>query len=224
MNVLIAVLSCRGYETRRESQRDTWMKDIREWSGVNVDCRFFLGGQEPRFFLEQEPSIWSDEVFLACDDRYDALPSKIAAIARWALDAGYDFIFKCDDDTYVRPSRLLASGFQGCDYLGFIEDRDCHLRAYPFPVYPHAQGGPGYWLSRKAMQVVASQLPNIPQEDFAVGEALARAGIPASHDERYVHVPEFPQEGVRPDFISLHKCDPAEMHRVHEHFQVLLQA
>jgi hypothetical protein len=204
-NILVAILSTQNLVGRRKAVRETWLKDLHD-----ADYRFFVGNGG----WKQE----EDTVVLDCDDSYECLPDKMTRVARWALDHDYDFIFKCDDDTYVNIERLFASGFEQHHFSGFIEDRDCHKRAYPFRVYPHPQGGSGYWLDRCAMYVVARGLEG-NAEDFGVGECLDRARILGFHDPRYSHV-DIPAIRERlldeNQFITLHKCDPREMRRVHE--------
>jgi hypothetical protein len=206
MKSLIAIVSCHGHRDQRIAQRETWLHRI-----GTVEYRFFLGRPGSR---EDGPT--PNLVVLDSNDAYSHLSEKVASLCRWALAWGYEYVFKCDDDTYVCPDRLLASGFNLHDYSGFIEDRDCHLRAFNFPVYPHAAGGPGYWLSRRAMKIIGAELPPNSPEDFAVGKVLALHRVKASHDWRYVHDDRKHRDDVvRSQFISLHKCDPAEMRRVH---------
>ncbi len=60
------------------------------------------------------------------------------------------------------------------------------------------------------------------QEDFAVGESLSKRGIVAHHDARYCHEERrlYRDAIVEADaFLSLHKCDPAEMRAIHERLQ-----
>lgn len=213
MKVLIAIVSCHQFARRRMAQRDSWLPQA---TAAGVAYRFFVGRCSALPTIVGSQSVVAaprpDMELLECEDNYEGLSRKVRTAVRWAYQRDYDYLFKCDDDTYVRPERLLTSGFAQHEYSGFIEDYDLRL-ATNFPVYPHAQGGPGYWLSRKAMAAVVDTMPDKNhQEDFAVGEALALSGIPAVHDDRYVH-----QEGqaLRSDFISLHKCDPEEMRSLH---------
>ena len=77
-----------------------------------------------------------------------------------------------------------------------------------------ASGGAGYWLSARAMGVLAAAAsPFEPAEDMWVGTTLARAGILLHGDRRYN--PECPH-GLQPDFITVHYVkDPALMRRIH---------
>jgi hypothetical protein len=83
-------------------------------------------------------------------------------------------VFIVPTDCYVVVPRLLASGFEKLDYTG-----------YQVPGEGHIGGGSGYWLSRRAMEAVATAEPEIDYEDRWVGHVLYVAGIKAIHDSRY---------------------------------------
>ena len=118
-----------GENNRVAILRESWLKDL------PVDYKLFYGEPHPR-----EPL--SDEVFLACPDDYEHLPSKTVAICQWALANGYDYLLKVDDDACLDPSAIIPTLLQNRgDYMG------------------HQQGnmnaGPFYWLSAKAMSFVS---------------------------------------------------------------------
>lgn len=85
-----------------------------------------------------------DELILPVRDDYIALPTKMRAAFRWALEYEYDYVFKTDTDVFIHADRLLASGLEhfqsGHDFVGLVGNPgDC------------CGGGAGYWLSRKAI-------------------------------------------------------------------------
>jgi 2-polyprenyl-3-methyl-5-hydroxy-6-metoxy-1,4-benzoquinol methylase len=136
-----------------------------------MDVRFFLGGG---YVTNQ------DEVILPCPDDYRSLPLKCKLMFQWALDQGYDYVFKTDDDVLVAPDRLLEAVPVGRDYVGRLRGP---ARGLPAPYC----SGMGYWLSRKAMQarVDGADVDDF-NEDLATGNILLRAGISGTHDHRYV--------------------------------------
>ena len=153
----------------------------------------------------------SDVVMLDCEDGYAGLLNKVGGISRWALQHGHEPAFKCDDDTFVRPDKLLASGFEQHDYSGFVPD----ARMW-------AHGGAGFWLSRTSMQIVAEnssgETTTRQPDDFTVAKILGRHGITPFHDNRYFQEnrPIFRERVLEADtWITMHKCDPVEMRRIH---------
>lgn len=86
----------------------------------------------------------------------------------------WDYVFKCDNDTYVSVPRFIAYDPNGRDYIG------CKCMFY-------AHGGGGYWLSRRAAIVLSEHLqwPQYPK-DRQVGEILLAHGMPCHFDGRFV--------------------------------------
>lgn len=153
---------------RRKSCRRTWFTGIGGKPGV--DCLFLLGA--PRL---REPDLRGDELWLPCPDDYDSLPQKTRGFCRWALaNVDFEYLFKCDDDTYVCLDRLMRMP-AGLDYCGW------NVQGRGF-----ASGGGGYLLSRRAAQIVADRLTERRgPEDLLVGQHLRRAGIALVHDSRF---------------------------------------
>lgn len=176
MRLLIAVKSCHRDANRgdHKSIENTWWSDA--WHAP-ADCKFFLGESPFRQYFS-----WSDEVYLDCKDGYDSLPDKTRNILKWSIAKDYDYTFLCDTDTYLIPRLLLTCGFEKYDIAGrfgqtpalgttFIYKNDgrgnridnCH----PWP-----SGGVGYFLSKKAAQVVVNTEPMSWAEDLYVGQVL----------------------------------------------------
>lgn len=206
MKTLIAIVSCHMLADRRKAIRETWLPLAQD-----VDVRFFLG--QGKTMLESK-----DEVLLDVDDSYRGLPSKTKAICKWALDNGYEFLWKCDDDVYLQPLRLLKSGYESLDYMGRKRGPSGGRPA------PYASGF-CYGLSPKAMKVVADmKLSNDPAEDRCVGNELLQAGIQCSADYRMVvtnvvagRTSVSGSEGPRQGNSVIAACEysPAGMHKAH---------
>lgn len=212
MKTLIAVTSCHRFayadkedqaprytRERLTTCRSTWLRDC--------EYRVFFGASGHR-----EPL--SDEVFLSCPDDYKSLPAKTREICRWALQRDYDFLYRTDDDTFVYVDRLLRSGFEKHDYSGYCLPYPQHLEKYRY------HGAPGFWLSRRAMQVVAeSDYLTEYADDLWIGSELYQQGIKAFRDTR--HVPGFDShfvnfEGMPSEhpYIAFHSCTPDTMQRL----------
>ena len=206
LKVLIACCSCWRDVTggSNEAIRKTWAKDLPEgW-----DLKFFLGGVDPSedFIVPMDspgpgsignlsddkgilPKLFTavpvdDEVVLQVPDGYFYLPWKTTESLRWALERGYDYIFRCFTDTYLFVDRLMQSEFYRHDFSGrsfFCPPCKSHPKAKH--TAPH--GGAGYWLSRKAAQIVV----DYPEqshwgEDTHVGFVMSEAGIPLFNEGR----------------------------------------
>jgi GT2 family glycosyltransferase len=160
--VLLAVITCKQYADRVAAQRETW---IPKAIAAGYDVQIFDGER------------------LGVPDDYYSLIQKTQALCKWALAQGYDRLLKVDDDCCIRVHQLGPNNF---DYAGIvIASNDLGSTvppcapAKPKGTYPHhyASGG-AYWLSHRAMTIVAHAQPNGDwAEDRFVGDTLARHGI-----------------------------------------------
>ena len=182
MKLLVAVKSCpRDLKNGcHEAIRQTWGKDFQWYSfGLRkIDLKFFVGTAEI-----DVPVLQEDEVVVKVPtDTLESLPDETKQIAKFAVEKGYDFVFLCDNDTFIRPDRLLACGFEHFDYCGQFEPGYNGLPRQNFQdgrlgnigtVWPYCSGGVGYFLSRRAAELVA-EMPIVHYaEDLCVGQVLS---------------------------------------------------
>ena len=170
MRLLIAVISCHKNATSAPVIRQTWAKSSL------ADVKFFYGQGAKR--MSQE-----DEIFLDVPDTYEGLPYKVQGAFRYALSQGYTHCFKCDDDVYLRPERIVSAGYEGLDYVGAykrIEDSR----------YPNGfmHGGAGYCLSMKALNIISQSQVDQKSEDGWVANKLFEKGISGNNDSRLVWI------------------------------------
>jgi hypothetical protein len=196
MKILIAVESCVNDWGKHRAQRDTWMKDL---NLLGIEKKFFSVGVG---FGNPE-----DEILLGInfDDSYEALSLKTWAICQWAAERDFDFMFKADTDTVVSPQNFIFSGFQSHDYSGgFNEDTmPIALRdRFGGGTIQFASGGAGYWLSKKALTIVANSDKIVScAEDVFVASNLREHGILPAWNSGYRWRPG---ETVDKDVITLH--------------------
>lgn len=135
MKPIVLIASCARDRATQESQA-ALLRGI-------IDYRFVLGAGNYHVMDNADPRR-QDELILPVRDDYVALPVKMRAAFRWAVEHEYDYVFKCDRDTFIHADRLLASAREhfeaGHDFVGLVGNPgDC------------CGGGAGYWLSRNAI-------------------------------------------------------------------------
>lgn len=185
MKILIAVMSCWLCEVNGDNQsiRDTWRKDL----PAGVDFYFFHGsgsscypGSDKQYSRKDVRSIPSDVVVLSTPEAYLHLIERAHELYTGSRDKGYDFVFKCYPDTYVDVQKLLLSGFEQHDYSGhWLTAPNTPRGDGTVNQYGCLGGGEGYWLSKKACELIADAEPIVDPigEDTWVGEVMGCNGI-----------------------------------------------
>jgi len=154
--LLIAICSCQRDKNLgcHDIVRQEWGKNVSDIA----DVRFFIGG--PKI------ETLEDEVWIDCPDDYENLTLKTRQILLWMLTNGYDYLFKCDNDTRLFLKEFRQYDYKAFDYSGIFFD-------YGKPELMYASGN-GYFLSRKACEI-ASRFEDLLKpgaEDVTVGKAL----------------------------------------------------
>lgn len=196
--ILVGICSARKYADKRQAVRDTWMS--RPMPGI--ECVFFVG--QGNDALSDEP----DTLVVDADDGYEALPEKVLGFFSEALKRHeFDWLFKCDDDTYLALDRLgeLVDGkhdFVGNEFLA--------QRGSP-------SGGAGYLLSRELVErlVKDEDLALRGAEDVIIGQAAMSYGAVAHSTTRLCWNRErYPQP--KNDVITSHWCSPERLDAIHQ--------
>lgn len=175
--LIVAVKSCHRDRDAgfHDAIRGTWGKDLK---ARGVDVRFFVGQTGDN---RRDPLLKSDETMVDAPDDYMNLPFKTRRACQWIVGKIYDNAFFCDNDTYVDVPLLLQLPYEGSDFAGHFcrgpaettsrfDYRD-HMGFYP-QSYPWCSGGIGYFLSRRAIDLVADTPPMVWAEDMYVGQVI----------------------------------------------------
>lgn len=179
MKILIAIFTCADHSMRRHLLYQTWLPIARQTS--DLDTRFIFG--TPSRF-----ALGADEIELPAHEGYINLPLKTFELLKYFVAQGeWDYLFKCDDDTYLHPTRLREL-ILNLNSLSLPETVYLGALAYPGDAWtaepPYASGGAGYLLSRKAVELIGAkfwQAMHTPYpdgaEDLIVGRAAHFADV-----------------------------------------------
>ena len=153
MRILIGIITahCPSRTEYIAAARETWLKDCK------LDYKFVFGNPESQNPPMPRRTALSDELFVECDDTRAYMVHKNQALFKYALEAGYDFCFRCCDDTFVNPHRLLVHGLEQYDYAGCLGGWWLYYGNITWPMKnAFMHGGCGVWLSRKAMHMLVA--------------------------------------------------------------------
>lgn len=199
--ILVGICSCLTADARRAACRETWLSCPQP----GIECRFFLGRREP---IPAEPDV----VPLWVPDDYEHLPAKGLAFYRWALlHSDFDWLFKCDDDTYLALDRLPSL----CDaQFDLIGDMSVEHRGFP-------SGGAGYLMSRALVEKIAARAAEVSPtgaEDVIFGQLARDMGARCLATPRLFLAPGLPPHSGN-DQVSCHWCSPARLREIHALFR-----
>ena len=190
----------------RQLVRDTWFEGFQ--NSHDVALRFAIGNRtlSPDKKLEyiKENETYGDIIFIDAPEGADALTNKTLSLFRWAYQhVNYNYLMKCDDDTYVFITPLLAELKKRPTtvrfYYGRIAptnkptrgkvkwaDNDWDISPY---YIPFALGG-GYIISHDLVTLLNEQSPRLKwhiNEDTAVGAWLSAFDIERRTDDRFCY-------------------------------------
>jgi len=201
-----------GPNDQTQACRETWVKDFAPFKNVTV--KFFYGKPSDGFPRQPLP----DEVFLDVPDGYGSLIEKTVGICKWAVGKNFEYIYKCDTDTWVFAEKLLVEMMENAfDYAGYLHASVC-------------SGGPGYFLSRQAAEIVATkgqQRRHEYAEDVHVSRVLAEHNIRPIMLQN--HRPgwsahfffgdgkSFDPDKVTEEIVTMHAVFPSQMRQMYEH-------
>lgn len=189
-NIVVGICSCHGTGDKRKAVRSTWLAHPAE----GIECMFFVGGNRVPEGEEK------DTVGLDAPDGYNELPGKVKSFFRYALENyEFDWLFKCDDDTYLELSRLASLIDDDYDLIG---DAMVSLRNSP-------SGGAGYLLKRSMVEklVNAPGFVECGAEDVIVGELVGQLGGRLKSTKRlYMSNVYYPERNN--DMVTAHWCVP----------------
>ena len=190
---------------RRQLIRDTWKKGLEDVKSI-VLFKFVLGtagvAKRELISLESEQASYNDLVLLeSLKDEYRKLPLKVLSVLVWAdNNIHFSYLFKCDDDTYVRLGELVSElnkiktmewlywgyflghnkivhGGKTSEFTWFLCER-----FLPFPM------GAGYILSSKLVHLVARNADDLHlynNEDSTLALWLSPYKIERKHEVRF---------------------------------------
>jgi hypothetical protein len=189
--IIIGILHGIQYPDRLALCRETWVKDAKE---LGIDVLFLVGTLGTAMEV-QEPKREGDLLLLPVPNGYRFLPCRIRAFCQWAIALpDWDYLFKCDDDTFVAADRLATEPWDG-DYIGTAWDNSDGC----------ASGGAGYLLSRQSATIVAEKMvAKIGLENQLVGQVLKQAGIILKIDSRFSAACKRPDKDN--NLITAHKA------------------
>lgn len=186
------------YEQRRAC-RLAWLNKLMP---ANVQAVMVVGRGLPVV----EPMVRQLEV----DDDFWHLPAKMQAAFKEVLrSSDFDWLVKCDDDSFMHLERLVQ-------YVAQLPVGSRDIYGAPTRRRDCVCGGGGYVIHRDTVAAIAadSAFPDCGREDVEVCKAVMRAGGKVIAEPRF-NATASPSPAPENDLISCHHLTPADMLRIH---------
>ncbi|MGA7392940.1 MAG: nucleotidyltransferase family protein [Terrimicrobiaceae bacterium] len=173
--ILIGICSCVKNHGKRRAVRETWGRQIPHWDSLKKRTfgRAPAGATGATFFVGNGGAVREEGLIVVDEgDEYWDLMRKVHAFFKIALeDHDFDWLFKCDDDTYVAVERLRDLTEGAHEHAGNgVNKRGA------------ASGGAGYLLSRRLVEALAYDFapPHLRLDEDLVfsGKAAQLCGRP----------------------------------------------
>ena len=186
MKALIGIVSYQGdaVNGNHDAIRNTWGRDVK---AAGADLRFFVGRRGPDYRAKPDEVLIPWEQTRTCEHPWyhsqegccvDFWINLTNQILQWSLAEGYDYTYTCENDTFLVPRKLMASGFEHYDFssesfqpLGSLIGSKTLHQMYGHNLYPWPDAGVGYFTSRKAAKAILLTPPN----HWSIGMFAAQA-------------------------------------------------
>lgn len=173
MKILVAILTHAGTQSNADACIRTWLKDI-----AHPHEYYFYGSKAQSQKMDRTWNCEPDE-----GEARFRLPEKTYKMLVESLNHDWDFLFKCDDDTFVAFDRLINL------LKNYNFNDDLYIGGKIVNPFAYAQGGAGYILTRSAVEKCIDslkyfhndKLKNKRAEDYSVGLALKEQGVNLAH-------------------------------------------
>jgi len=226
LSLLVLVISSPGNSAVRETIRNTWLSVSKK--NHNFKAYFVMGNRnlnsKEEYDIALEKGRYDDIMLLPLFDSYGTLTNKVLkSIVFSHKHFQFDYLLKCDDDTFVDIERMIEELQQKPDpalYWGFFDGRaPVQTKGkWAEPGYrlcdryiPYALGG-GYVLGKTLVDYLATNshmLEIYNSEDASVGAWLAGTTANRKHDPRFDT--EWKSRGCSNKFLVTHKQTVADM-------------
>lgn len=227
--LIVLIMSDPTKSATRKAIRETWLSV----SHQKVKHLFVIGSkglaEDVLNDVLKENTAHHDMLILdSVSESYSSLTVKVLAGFQWLhLNYQFNFLLKCDDDSFVRTVPLLEElqkKPQSHLYWGFFKGGSSVFQKGKWKesewflcdtYLPYALGG-GYILSSDLVEFIAKSGPLLQQyksEDVSVGVWLSPLKIRRVHDVRFDT--EFKSRGCYNDYLITHKQSANEMREKH---------
>lgn len=212
VQIMLLIASCYSYAGRtirakdaravyeqRRACRLAWLNKLMP---ANVQAVMVVGRGLPVV----EPMVRQLEV----DDDFWHLPAKMKAAFKEVLrSSDFDWLVKCDDDSFMHLERLVQ-------YVAQLPVGSRDIYGAPTRRRDCVCGGGGYVIHRDTVAAIAadSAFPDCGREDVEVCKAVMRAGGKVIAEPRF-NATASPSPAPENDLISCHHLTPADMLRIH---------
>ncbi len=175
MKILTTILTCTLTQHRANACLATWIKDIK-----TPHDYIFFGDKKQSYKMDKTWNCEPDDGELR-----GRLPEKTYKMLIESLNHDWDFLFKCDDDTYVVFDKLINL------LKNYNPNDELYIGGKIVNPFPYGQGGGGYVLTRTAVKKCINSLKhfyndkskNKHAEDYSVGLALKEYGLNLTHTD-----------------------------------------
>ena len=202
---------------------------------VCAPCRFIIGGEglsaaQIQDLMEEDMKHKDLLIFPRITDSIYSLTKRTIVSFQYAYSSfEFQYVLKCDDDTYVDVHRIATEvelrkserpfywGYMtGSNYPSFIGRYSEFNWRLCDSYMPYALGG-GYVLSRAAVEIMALTADHLKMytcEDVSVGAWLAPYSVEMKHDSRFNT--NTPSRGCKDPYLVSHKVSAEQMFVYHE--------